>query len=78
MSPKYDRSSWLRLIASTSGVLVPGLHRRQGREDLQCLLTVSTSTSSIFVAPYLAHRAIFIIPADCHENPQGRVVTHDY
>lgn len=56
----------------------PGLCNWQSHENLQCLVVLSTSTSSIFVSPYLAHRTIFITPADQHASPWGIVVIHDY
>ena len=60
--------------------LFPGLccWRWRGLKKLQCLLVLSTSISSIFASPYLAHRAIFITPADWHESPQGIVAIQDY
>lgn len=71
MNPKYDG-------ARASGALIPGFCHWWGHKNLQRLFILSTSTGSIFVSPYLAHRAIFITPADWHESPQGTVVIQEY
>lgn len=80
MNLKYDCFVDCDSLPGLQKPLFPGLccWRWRGLKKLQCLLVLSTSISSIFASPYLAHRAIFITPADWHESPQGIVAIQDY